>query len=67
MKKFWMVLGSKGMPVVRHLTEGSARSEAARLARQAPGESFTVLGSESTVRMDDLRWQNHEEEEEVPF
>jgi len=30
MKKFWMVLGNKGMPVVRHLTEGSARSEAAR-------------------------------------
>jgi hypothetical protein len=71
MKKFWMVLGgSGGCPTVKHLAEGVARAEAARLARKHPGQSFTVLVSEATVTVDNLKWENHEDEDndgEIPF
>jgi hypothetical protein len=65
MRKFWMVLGSGGAPTVKHLSEGTARSEAARLARLHPGESFTVMESIATVTVDNLKWEEHEFE--IPF
>jgi hypothetical protein len=69
MRKFWMVLGSGGAPTVKHLSEGAARSEAVRLARKYPGESFTVLVSEATVTVDNLKWENNEDDDydKIPF
>ena len=64
MKKFWMVLG-KGVPRVEHLTEGTARSEALRLAQINPGESFTVLESLATVKICNISWEEHDME--IPF
>lgn len=64
MEKFWMVLG-QGTPVVKHPTEGLARTEAARLARNHPGESFTVLESLATVVVDNLQWSEHDNG--IPF
>lgn len=66
MDKFWMVLG-QGVPRVIHTREGLARSEAARLARLHPGESFTVLESIATVTVDNLKWEDHIRDDEIPF
>lgn len=66
--KFWMVLG-RAMPVFKHNTEQSARTEAERLAKINPGESFTVLESVGTCSMSSMVWQMFNEKPEVskPF
>ena len=66
MNKFWMVLG-RDVPRVQHATELKARTEAVRLARLHPGESFTVLESLTTVKMNDLTWEDHINDDEIPF
>jgi hypothetical protein len=65
MIKFWMVSG-QGVPVVRHTSLSLAKSEAARLARKCPGESFTVMESIATVTVDNLKWEVHEDNK-IPF
>lgn len=46
-RKYWMVHRPSGRhPAIMHSTRSSAVDEAIRLARQHPGESFTVLGVE---------------------
>lgn len=54
--KFWMVVG-QGVPCFRHPSKQSAQREAERLARNNPGQEFTVLESLATVVKDDLRWE----------
>ncbi len=53
---FWMVLGN-GEPVHRHESLASARTEAARLAKQCPGHAFTVLESVATCQVHVLAWE----------
>lgn len=60
-KRFWMVLGPQGMPVVRHCSEAQARKEAERLARANPGHEFVVLRSVSACVRSDIRWQECDE------
>ena len=44
MKKFWLVWNSKGnAPRVQHSSREFAENEAARLARENPGQNFIVL------------------------
>ena len=46
--KFWLVWNPQGhSPHYRHLTEESARTEAARLARCSPTDHFYVLEAKS--------------------
>ena len=59
MTTFWMVLGRDG----KHTTETQARAEAVRLARLYPGESFTVLESLTTVTVDNVKWEEHTDDE----
>lgn len=45
-EKFWMVWGvQRSMPRYRHTSKASARKEADRLAREAPGQLFVVLAA----------------------
>lgn len=69
--KFWMVLGY-GTPTVRHHSKQSAKTEAERLARINPGESFVVLESLATVVKSDLMWElndigGSETASDIPF
>jgi len=49
--RFWMVyVEGKGMPTVRHPSEGSAQREAERLARENPDCDVFVLFAGSFVR-----------------
>lgn len=57
--QYWMVLGS-GTPRYRHATEQSARTEAARLARNNPGVEFVVLRSVCTVQLNKLSITEHD-------
>jgi hypothetical protein len=61
-KRFWMVLGPQGMPVVRHYSEAEARKEAERLARANSGQEFVVLRSVSACVKSDIRWQECDEQ-----
>lgn len=65
-KTFWMVLGA-GTPTYRHPTIESAKTEAERLARLEPGMPFTVLEAVATVVKDDIHWDDHHPDSEVPF
>lgn len=68
-RTFWMVVGA-GTPVVRHPTFLSAKTEAERLARQHPGQEFTLLQSLGTCRKSDVKWDTQdgvEPEPVVPF
>jgi hypothetical protein len=61
MEKFWMVWNENNMiPVVRHLTEGSARDEAERLARKHPGQEFHILKYAGSCRKVDVIWEGRE-------
>jgi hypothetical protein len=43
-QQFWMVFNPRsGAPTVRHPTKEKAETEARRLARKCPGETFFVL------------------------
>ena len=66
-----MVVGG-GTPTFRHPTKQSAQHEAERLARNNPGQEFTVLESLATVVKNDLQWvlndlDGSETDEGVPF
>ena len=54
--KFWMVLGYV-MPVFRHPSKQSAITEAERLAREYPGQEFTVMEALATVIKSDITWK----------
>lgn len=56
-QKFWMVVGT-GVPNVRHYDKDVAITEAERLARQCPGQEFTVLQSLATVKKTDVVWED---------
>lgn len=44
--RFWVVWNpARGLPRVKHTTKREAATEATRLARQCPGETFIVLTS----------------------
>lgn len=58
MRKFWMVVG-RGVPCVKHDSEQSARAEASRLAKNNPGEPFTVLESIATACKVEVQWTDH--------
>lgn len=60
-KRFWMVLGPQGMPVVRHYSEAEAKKEAERLARANSGQEFVVLRSVSACIRSDVWWQDCDE------
>jgi hypothetical protein len=48
--KFWMVwCTSRGGPMHKHWSKGSARTEAERLSRQNPGQAFVVLAAVDAV------------------
>lgn len=48
--KFWMVWGAqRGVPTHRHHSKASARKEAERLSKMAPGELFVVLAAVDAV------------------
>lgn len=53
---FWMVIGS-GVPNFRHDSLESAKKEAERLAKQQPGQGFTVLESVATVKTVGVSWE----------
>ncbi len=53
---FWMVVG-KGAPVFKHDSLEAARNEAARLAKQNPGQSFNVLESVATCVATGVSWE----------
>jgi len=49
---FWMVWNPLGRaPVVRHKSEQMAQTEAARLARLVPGQTFIVLEAKYAMRV----------------
>ena len=58
-KRFFMVLGA-GEPTYRHLTLTAASQEAERLAKQNPGQTFTILQSVASVRRTELLWSRHD-------
>jgi len=67
MKKFWMIWNpGKRVPAVQHPGETNARSEAARLARANPGQTFVVLESIADVQKNDLSWEEHFTKD-IPF
>jgi len=66
MEKFWMVwCENGGTPTAQHQSLRSAETEAARLARIAPGKNFVVLESVKFCTIDDpIHWYDTDE---VPF
>lgn len=71
---FWIVWNPSGPrpPAVRHYDEREAITEAERLARAHPGQTFIVLATVAARVIDnmqriDLRDGNHWPDDEVPF
>lgn len=60
-------LASHRNPTHRHSSEASATSEAERLARLHPGETFVVLESVCARRVDDMLRLDMRQDREVPF
>lgn len=57
MDLFWMVFNPQaGAPVYRHPTEKAARTEAERLARINPGQTFYVLQTVGKARKTDVEY-----------
>ncbi len=56
-------------PTYRHETEGNARREAERLAREKPGQEFFVLRSTGVAKKVDVVWIDHEidDVDTIPF
>ena len=72
--KFWLVwCPNRGYPTHQHGTEGSATTEAERLARRHPTEEFHVLESVGTARVPEtpVEWVKHvppaPEDDDIPF
>lgn len=62
---FWLVWNPQGRsPVYRHGSLKSAQAEAARLARNNPGEEFYVLATVGRCKAVDVIWT---EIDELPF
>ncbi len=65
---FWLVWNPNNRnPTHRHSSEASATSEAERLARLHPGETFVVLESVCARRVDDMLRLDMRQDREVPF
>lgn len=75
---FWCVWAENGgSPTVKHLTVGTARKEAQRLARSNPGQRFIVLAAALAYEKTDVvetRFRQREEwhderdlDDEIPF
>lgn len=74
--RFWLVCNPQRMadlpPKHMHPTYESAQVEAARLAREHPGQTFHVMASAAAVTKTELHWQTFNEEQtehspDVPF
>jgi hypothetical protein len=67
-KSFWLVWNPQGSnPRYQHETEQSAISEAERLAKVNPGETFVVLESVCARRTDNLIRIDLRRDAEIPF
>jgi hypothetical protein len=69
--RFWMVYGAgQGAPTARHKLFMSARTEAERLARIAPGVRFFILETVGAVEKVDVQFidlRAGDPTEEIPF
>ena len=64
---FYFVWNPQGhAPTFRHATWEAAREEALRLARQAPGQEFIVLGSIGCFVVNDIQYTEMHVDE-LPF
>jgi hypothetical protein len=72
-RQFWMIWNPEGnMPRFCHDTEAAAETEAERLARLNPGQSFYILEAVQRYRVDSLqrmhlRPQQPEFADDIPF
>ena len=70
-ERFWMVYGEgQGSPTARHKTFDSARTEAERLARIAPGVRFFILETVGAVEKVDVQFidlRPRDLDDEIPF
>lgn len=72
-EKFWMVWRhGSAIPAYQHSSVLSAKAEAERLARQCPGQQFTVLESiaDCTRALEPVSWSKHgdmSDDRELPF
>lgn len=67
---FWLVWSPKGErpPKYRHFTVGAATTEAERLARLHPGQTFVVLQSVAARTVDNMvRTVYGPNDSEIPF
>lgn len=65
---FFLVWNSRGRnPQYRHGTEGEAKREARRLARQNPGQTFVVLKAIGHAHMALNVWTRYVDDDEIPF
>jgi hypothetical protein len=67
--KFWFVWNEqRSLPRHKHPSLGDANREAERLARQHPGETFTVLRAVGTCTKNDVIWTSEEAHfDDLPF
>ena len=68
-ERFWMVYGERqGAPTVRHKSIESARAEAERLARSAPGIRFFILEPIGAVEKVDVQFTDlRDYDAHIPF
>lgn len=70
-ERFWMVYGAgQGAPTARHKCFASARVEAERLARIAPGVRFFILETVGAVEKVDVQFidlRATDPIDEIPF
>lgn len=72
-RQFWMIWNpERSAPTYMHDTEAAAETEAERLARANPGQSFYILEATQRVRVDnlqrmDLRPARLESGDDLPF
>ncbi len=65
---FWMVWNPDGRaPTYRHTSEVSATTEAERLARANPKQTFVVLESVCARRVDDMICIDMRGNSDIPF
>ena len=67
-KPFWLVWNPAGRPpLYRHESQLAATSEAERLARANPGQTFVVLESVCSRRIDAMLRQDLRPGSDIPF
>jgi len=65
---FWLVWNPKGhAPTYQHGTLDQATSEAERLARTNPGQTFIVLESVAALVVDNIQRTDLRPRDELPF